>query len=139
MLILYIMPRPMKIRKVSCNPESSYYKPRGIPLKELEEVVLTYDELEAITLTDVKKLYQEEAAEKMGVSRQTLGRIVEKAHTKITDAILNGKAIKIEGGSYTFGKTNKRRCKYCKNSYILTDKVLNNNNCPMCLKNNKLE
>lgn len=129
----------MKIRKVSCNPESSYYKPRGIPLKELEEVVLTYDELEAITLTDVKKLYQEEAAEKMGVSRQTLGRIVEKAHTKITDAILNGKAIKIEGGSYTFGKTNKRRCKYCKNSYILTDKVLNNNNCPMCLKNNKLE
>ena len=134
MPILYIMPRPKKIRKVSCNPESRYFKPRGIPLGNLEEVVLTYDELEAITLTDIKKLYQEEAAEKMGISRQTLGRIVEKAHAKITDAILYGKAIRIEGGSYTFGKTNKPRCKICKNNFILTDKILNNNNCPKCIK-----
>ena len=133
MPILYIMPRPEKIRRVSNSPESSYYKPRGIPLRELEEVVLTYDELEAITLTDIKKLYHEEAAEKMGVSRQTLGRIVEKAHSKITDAILYGKAIRIEGGSYTFGKNNKSRCRTCKNNFILTDKVLNNN-CPKCIK-----
>ena len=133
MLILYIMPRPEKIRRVTCSPESSYYKPRGISLGNLEEIVLTYDELEAITLTDIKKLYQEEAAEKMGISRQTLGRIVEKAHAKITDAILYGKAIRIEGGSYTFGKTNKSRCKICKNNFIRTDKILNNN-CPKCIK-----
>lgn len=134
MPILYIMPRPEKIRRVSCSPESSYYKPRGIPLGVLEEVILTYDELEAITLTDIKKLYHEEAAEKMGISRQTLGRIVEKAHSKITDAILYGKAIRIEGGSYTFGRTNKRRCKNCKNNFILTDKIIKNNNCPKCIK-----
>ena len=134
MPILYIMPRPEKIRRVSSSPESSYYKPRGVPLRELEEVILTIDELEAITLTDIKKLYQEDAAAKMGISRQTLGRIVEKAHSKITEAILYGKAIKIEGGSYTFGRANNRKCRICKNNYLLTDKLMNNNNCPRCNK-----
>ncbi|MFA5010769.1 MAG: DUF134 domain-containing protein [Ignavibacteria bacterium] len=128
------MPRPKKIRKVSCSPESSYYKPRGIPLRELEEVILTIDELEAITLTDIKKLYQEEAAAKMNISRQTLGRIVEKAHSKITEAILYGKAIKIEGGSYTLGRANNRKCRICKNNFVLTDKIIKSNNCPKCNK-----
>jgi predicted DNA-binding protein (UPF0251 family) len=79
-------------------PQTNYYKPRGIPLSVLEEVTLTVDEFEAIRLTDLEGLYQADAAEKMSVSRQTLGRILESAHKKIADALVNGKALLIKGG-----------------------------------------
>ena len=65
---------------------------------DLEEVVLNLDEFEAIRLADYEQLYQEEAATKMNISRQTFGRIIEAAHKKIADVLLNGKALKIEGG-----------------------------------------
>jgi predicted DNA-binding protein (UPF0251 family) len=79
-------------------PDKNYFKPRGIPAVDLEEVVLTLDEFETIRLADYENLYQEEAAEKMNISRQTFGRIIEAAHKKIADVLLNGKALKIEGG-----------------------------------------
>jgi predicted DNA-binding protein (UPF0251 family) len=79
-------------------PQANYYKPRGIPLSVLEEVTLTVDEFEAIRLTDLEGLYQADAAEKMSVSRQTLGRILESAHKKIADALVHGKALLIKGG-----------------------------------------
>ena len=65
----------------------------------LEEVNLTLDELEAIRLADLGELYQEDAAKKMNVSRQTFGNIINSAHKKIADALLNAKALKIEGGN----------------------------------------
>ena len=65
----------------------------------LEEVNLTLDELEAIRLADLGGLYQEDAAKKMNVSRQTFGNIINSAHKKIADALLNAKALKIEGGN----------------------------------------
>ena len=64
----------------------------------LEEVNLTLDELEAIRLADLTELYQEDAAKKMNISRQTFGNIINSAHKKIADALLNAKALKIEGG-----------------------------------------
>ena len=64
----------------------------------LEEVNLTLDELEAISLADLAELYQEDAAKKMNISRQTFGNIINSAHKKIADALLNAKALKIEGG-----------------------------------------
>jgi predicted DNA-binding protein (UPF0251 family) len=79
-------------------PQANYYKPRGIPLSVLEEVTLTVDEFEAIRLTDLEGLYQADAAEKMNVSRQTLGRVLESAHKKIADVLVNGKALLIKGG-----------------------------------------
>lgn len=92
------MPRPKHCRRVAQLPQTTYYKPRGIPLPVLEEATLTIDEFEAIRLTDLEGLYQAEAAEKMSVSRQTLGRILESAHRKIADALVNGKALLIKGG-----------------------------------------
>jgi predicted DNA-binding protein (UPF0251 family) len=92
------MPRPRHFRKVGCLPQANYYKPRGIPLAVLQHITLTVDELEAIRLTDLEGLYHEQAAEKMNISRQTLGRILEAAHKKIADALVNGKALSIEGG-----------------------------------------
>lgn len=128
------MPRPKYIRKVSNTPEVSYFKPRGIPVSELEEVILSFEELEAVRLSDLEGCYQEQAADKMGVSRQTFGRIIDSAHKTIADAVINGKAIKIEGGSYILGKTNKHKCKKCKNNFILTDRIENKTSCPKCCK-----
>jgi predicted DNA-binding protein (UPF0251 family) len=92
------MPRPRHCRRVWQLPEANYYKPRGIPLSVLEEVTLTVDEFEAIRLADLEGLYQADAAEKMNISRQTLGRILESAHKKIADALVHGKALLIKGG-----------------------------------------
>jgi len=92
------MPRPRHFRRIGCLPQANFYKPRGIPLAILQQVNLTCDELEAVRLADLEGLYQEQAAEKMNVSRQTLGRILDSAHRKIADALVNGKALSIEGG-----------------------------------------
>lgn len=89
------MPRPKKTRKIRCNPSAYYFKPRGIPIIELEETVLEDDELEAIRLADFMSFSHEEAAGKMKISRATFGRIVHSARSKIADGILNGKAIRI--------------------------------------------
>jgi predicted DNA-binding protein (UPF0251 family) len=81
-------------------PACSYYKPQGIPLRVLEQVNLTVDELEALRLVDLEGMYQQHAAQKMNVSRQTLGRIIDSAHKKVADALVNGKALSIEGGMF---------------------------------------
>lgn len=89
------MARPVKCRRISCRPAVRYFKPIGIPLRDLEEIVLGMDELEAMRLADLEGLYQVDAAEKMGVSRQTIGNILNSAHRKLADALLNGKALRI--------------------------------------------
>jgi len=94
------MPRPRHCRRVGYLPQADFYKPRGIPLSVLEHVTLTVDELEAIRLTDLQGMYQAQAAERMNISRQTLGRILESAHKKIADALVNGKALSIKGGPF---------------------------------------
>lgn len=95
------MSRPCRCRRIRCKPDTNYFKPRGIPVDMLEEVNLALDELEAVRLADWEGLYQEDAAKKMNISRQTFGNIIERAHQKIADALLNAKALKIEGGTVT--------------------------------------
>jgi predicted DNA-binding protein (UPF0251 family)/predicted Fe-Mo cluster-binding NifX family protein len=92
------MPRPLSDRRIRGGIAASLYKPAGIPTRELEEVRLGLDGAEAIRLADLDGLYQEAAARKMGVSRQTFGRILEEARRIVADAIINGKALRIEGG-----------------------------------------
>jgi predicted DNA-binding protein (UPF0251 family) len=74
------------------------FKPIGIPVLELEEVVMSLDEFEAMRLADLDRLYQEQAASEMGVSRTTFSRIIDSAHRKMADALVHGKALRIEGG-----------------------------------------
>ncbi|PKL06366.1 MAG: DNA-binding protein [Spirochaetae bacterium HGW-Spirochaetae-9] len=92
------MPRPISERLLGAPIIARVMKPAGIPASLLEEVVLGLDEAEALRLADLEGLYQEAAARSMGVSRQTFGRIVETARHKVANAILNGKALRIEGG-----------------------------------------
>jgi uncharacterized protein len=94
------MPRPLKCRRVSFLPGITYFKPAGIPMTFLEEVHVTLDELEAIRLKDLEGLEQEQGAEKMNVSRPTFQRILSSARRKLADALLNGKALRIEGGNF---------------------------------------
>jgi predicted DNA-binding protein (UPF0251 family) len=99
------MSRPKCCRNICGIPDKNYFKPRGIPSSALEEVVLSLDEYEAIRLADYEKLYQEEAASRMEISRQTFGRIIESAHCKIADVLIHGKALKIDGGEVSLVET----------------------------------
>lgn len=92
------MTRPKSPRSINGNPKVSWFKPAGVSLQYLEEVELTLDEVEALRLADFEGQYQELVAEKMKVSRQTIGRILATAHKKIAEALVMGKAIRLEGG-----------------------------------------
>ena len=94
------MPRPPKCRRVAFLPNVTYFKPAGIPMRALEEVLLSVEEAEAIRLKDLEGLEQEEGAERMNISRPTFQRVLALARQKMADALLNGKAIRIEGGSF---------------------------------------
>jgi len=89
------MARPIKPRRVQFDPKAVYFKPRALPLSTLEEVELNLDEMEALRLCELEELDQVEAAKEMKISQSTLQRLLSSAHKKITDALINGKAIKI--------------------------------------------
>ena len=90
------MPRPHKRRRVRGRPNSSYFKPAGIRMMNLDESEISLPEFEAIRLIDFERISQAKAGEKMQVSQSTLSRILSSGRRKIADAIINGKAIKIE-------------------------------------------
>lgn len=90
------MPRPKIPRCMRFQPNVYYFKPQGIPLRELEEIVLLPDELEALKLHEVDGLEQIEASEKMKISQPTFARLLGSAHKKVAEAIIKGKAIRIE-------------------------------------------
>lgn len=94
------MPNRKRYRRVTMPPLMEGFKPFGMPLRELEPVVLLYEEYEAIRLADYEYLTQEEAAKKMNISRPTFTRLYDKARKKIAKAFMEGKAIFIQGGNY---------------------------------------
>ncbi len=94
------MSRPRLCRRVQCEPFVTYFKPKGIPLRKLEEVVLTVDEFEAVRLKDLQGMEQEECSRKMNISQPTFHRLIISARKKIAEALINGKAIQINGGNY---------------------------------------
>ncbi len=92
------MPRPRKLKFVDFNPNITYFKPQGVPLSTLDEVVLGLDEVEALRLFDIKKMSQADAANEMKIHQSTFQRTLVRAREKLSDALINGKAIKIHGG-----------------------------------------
>ena len=89
---------------VRAEPGVTYFKPRAVPLTELEEVVISVNEFEALRLADFEQMDQVNCAKRMGISQPTFNRTIQSARQKISDAVINGKAIKIEGGSYRVKK-----------------------------------
>ncbi|QTA89342.1 DUF134 domain-containing protein [Desulfonema magnum] len=127
------MVRPKKNRIVAFNPEISYFKPRGIPMVELEEVHLTVDEREAIRLSDLLGMPYEEAGREMGISRATFGRIIQHARKIVADALINGKAINIEGGNYTIADEMRIFiCEKCNHKWVEAWGTGRPQKCPSC-------
>jgi len=89
------MPRPKSCRKINFSPNATYFKPKGIPLRNLEVIDITIEEMEAYRLRYVVELDQNEAAGRMDTSQSTYQRILTSAHKKIAQALVGGKAIRI--------------------------------------------
>lgn len=96
------MPRPQKHRWVAGRPCATHFKPQGIPWCELEEVILTIEEFEAVRLKDAEGFEQEECARQMQISRPTFVRLIQSARKKIALALTQGKGLRIEGGHHKF-------------------------------------
>lgn len=95
------MPRKTCPRRISFLPNVTYFKPAGVVMAVLEEVALGHDEVEAIRLKHLEKMDQEAAAKEMGVSQPTFHRLLASAHEKLAQAVIKGKALRIEGGNVT--------------------------------------
>jgi predicted DNA-binding protein (UPF0251 family) len=103
-------------------------------VRRLEEVNLTLDELEAVRLADSEGMYQQQAAESMNISRQTFGNIIDSAHRKIADALLNAKALKIAGGTYVKVETRRFQCRCCNHVWEVARAAARPAGCPHCKK-----
>lgn len=101
--MLFSMARPLQPRKIEFVPRVNFFKPVGVPRANLEETILSLDELEALRLADLNGLYQEAAAEKMTISRSAFARTLETARHKIADALIHGKSLRMEGGPVETG------------------------------------
>lgn len=125
------MPRPSKCRQIEFLPDVLYFKPAGVSMREVEEVRLTLDETEAIRLADLEGLYQEEAAARMQVSRQTFANILLSSHRKIAEAIIHGKALRIEGGHIEI-RDRTFMCRDCNHTWNLPFGTGCPTQCPEC-------
>ncbi len=110
------MPRPPKFKRVEFLPEVTVFKPAGVPMRGLLEEVLTVEELEAIRLKDVEGLEQEQCTERMQVPRPTFQRVLVSARRKVARALVEGKAIRVEGGTCRLG-ARRFRCRACDHEF----------------------
>lgn len=107
------MPRPKCCRRIAGEPPCRTFKPAGVPANLLEEIILTMDEFEAVRLADFDGLYQEQAAARMNVSRQTFGRIVAQARGKVARVLVEGLVLRIEGGVIDMAAERIFLCRQC--------------------------
>jgi predicted DNA-binding protein (UPF0251 family) len=103
-----------------------------VPASSLQEVILCIDEFEAIRLADFERLYHEQAAEKMNISRQTFGRIVEAARGKVARALVEGLALRIEGGEIEMAEQRAFWCQQCQHSWSVPFGTGGPDGCPAC-------
>jgi uncharacterized protein len=123
--------RPPIERSVAGIPRITLFKPAGVPARELDRLKLAVDELEAIRLVDLEGLSHERAAEALGVSRQTVGRVLERGRAKVADALVGGKAIEISGGQYRV-EPQQLRCFACQEEWPMRDMGPDAASCPRC-------
>jgi len=127
------MPRPCRCRKVGCAITWRRFLPAGEDTPtDVPEIILGHDELEAIRLADLEGLYQEEAARRMNISRQTFGRIMASARHKAAQALVEGKAIRIEGGAVEVCAMRKFQCAQCGHAWEVSHGSGRPTACPAC-------
>jgi predicted DNA-binding protein (UPF0251 family) len=128
------MPRPHKCRSIRGLPTARGFKPTGAPGRELKEVVLRLDELEALRLADLEGLYHQAAAESMRVSRATFGRLLDEARRKVADALIHGKLLTMQGGVIEMQRNDERvfQCHACNQSFSVPRGTGRPSACPSC-------
>jgi uncharacterized protein len=127
------MTRPKKCRRIQEMPATTYFKPAGIPLRQLAEVILSVEETEALRLKDIDGLDQAAGGEQMNISRPTFQRVLNSARRKLADAVLNGKAIHIEGGDYELAALSYRcRCGHRWQAPVEASGEQSAQYCPVC-------
>jgi uncharacterized protein len=129
------MARPHKSRRISNPPKMKGFKPFGMPMCRIEPVILKFEEYESIRLVNYEKMPQDEAAQKMDVSRPTFTRIYNSALKQIALSFVEGKAIVIEGGNYQLDNE-WYRCKKC---YRLIEGLENHLKCKDCSRYGETE
>jgi predicted DNA-binding protein (UPF0251 family) len=112
-------------------PHCTFFKPAGIPLCSLEEIGLGVEEVEALRLKDLEGLEQEDCADRMGISRPTFQRILTGARAKVTEALVQGKAIRVEGGNFQL-VTRRLQCVSCENEWEEPIGNISTRECPKC-------
>ena len=130
------MARPKCCRRIAGEPARNIFKPVGIPLTDLEEIILTMDEFEAIRLADLEGLYHSQAALQMRVSRQTFGRIISSARNKVARALAGGYALHIEGGVVEKAQAKSFECGQCHHAWAEPFGAGRIEQCPACKANN---
>jgi predicted DNA-binding protein (UPF0251 family) len=132
------MARPVKLRCIAQLPNAALFKPAGIPVNALQGVRLSVEEVEAIRLKDLEELDQEECAKRMHISRPTFHRILESGRKKLADALINGKAIQIEGGNFSLPQS-RFRCNNDGYEWNVPFEILASKiplSCPVCFSPN---
>ena len=132
------MSRPKCCRRVGAEPTRKVFKPVGVPVASLEEIVLSMDEFEAIRLADLNGLYHEQAAGRMNISRQTFGRVIEVARGKVATVLVKGLALRIEGGEIEMAEMRNFRCQECQHVWDVPYGTGRPAECPAC-KSKKLQ
>ena len=130
------MARPPHRRRVGWMPGCRYFNPQGTPVPGAGGIVIGLDELEAIRLADLEGMYQEEAAKRMKVSRPTFARIIESARRKVARALVEGRALSLEGGNIVMTATRKFRCSDCGHTWELPFGTARLATCPQCSSRN---
>jgi uncharacterized protein len=130
--------RPRCIRRVEKEPAVSYFKPQGIPLSDLDLVTLSLEELESVRLIDLEGLNQEEAAQRMGISRRALWEDLQNARRKIAEGLVQGKAIEIKGGNYSVERPIRFTCSVCHSEWEAFTSSGGQTLCPKCGGNDVL-
>lgn len=124
--------RPRCPRRIETVPVVTYFKPRGVPLQELDLVLLSLEELEAVRLVDLEGLEQEGAAQRMGISRRALWEDLQNSRRKIAEALVKGKAIEIKGGDYTVVVPRGYSCNGCSTMWNISHAIEQPLQCPKC-------
>jgi uncharacterized protein len=129
------MPRPCKLRRVSCSPQALSFRPSVLSKADAGTISLSRDELEALRLADLEGLYQEQAARKMKISRQTFGNIIVSAHKKVADFLINSKRLSIEGGAVEIDRCSFM-CAECRHTWSVQCGTGRPKECPQCKSEN---
>lgn len=124
--------RPPKRKYIDLDPKLSIFKPRGIPLSQLEKVELRLDELEAIRLADLEGMHHAAAGKEMGISRATFGRILEAGRRKVAEALNKGKLLQLGGGEVLTARKRGYACQDCGDAFTVPRRSPLPESCPSC-------